>query len=116
MASPDSHALYLADASASGPPEAFIDDHEFCHIRPLSECGIHLTLPKVLRDEVVRLGWGELHPIAGAGILTTLITVYAPRDCDESSSVFGLIVQSSQFAQGQLESLYGGEHSPREPR
>jgi len=116
MASPDSHALYLADACACGPPEAFIDDNEFCHVRPLPECSIHLTLPKMLRDEVVRLGWGELHPIAEAGILATLVTVYAPRDCEELGSVFGLIVQSSQFAQGKLKVFYGGERSLRESR
>jgi hypothetical protein len=116
MASPDCHALYLTDAGASGPPEAFIDDNEFCHVHPLPECSIHLTLPKLLRNEVVRLGWGELHPIAEAGILTTLVSVYAPRDCEELGSVFGWIVQSSQFAQGKLEALYGGERSLRESR
>jgi hypothetical protein len=111
MASPDSHALYLADEFAAGPPEAFIDDHEFCHLHPLPEGSIHLTLPKVLREEVVRLGWGERHPIAEAGILTTLVTVYAPRDPEELSAVLGLIVESCQFARGKLEDLYGQERS-----
>ena len=37
MASPRSHALYLKDELAVGPPEAFIDDHEFCHLHPLPE-------------------------------------------------------------------------------
>ncbi len=116
MASPDGHALYLADACACGPPEAFIDDHEFCHIHPLPECSIHLTLPKILQDEVVRLGWGERHPIAEMGILTTLVAVYAPRDCEELGAVFGLIVQSSQFARGKWEALYSGERPLPESR
>jgi len=114
MASPNSHALYLDDEFAAGPPEAFIDEHEFCHLHPLPEGGIHLTLPKILREEVVRLGWGERHPIAEAGILTTLVTVYAPRDRQEISTVLSLIVQSCQFARGRLQDLYGDERSLRE--
>lgn len=114
MASPKSHALYLADEFAGGPPEAFIDDHEFCHLHPLPEGSVHLTLPKILREEVVRLGWGERHPIAEVGILTTLVTVYAPRDRQEMSIVLGLIVQSCQFAQGRLQDLYGDEQSLRD--
>jgi hypothetical protein len=109
MASPRSSALYLADEFACGPPEAFIDGHEFCHLHPLPEGSIHLTLPFVLREEVVRLGWGERHPIAVAGILTTLVTVYAPRDCTELAAVLGLISQSCQFAQGKLQVLHRGQ-------
>jgi len=114
MASPHDHALFLADEFAAGPPEAFIDDHEFCHLHPLPEGSIHLTLPKTLREEVVRLGWGERHPVAEAGILTTLVTVYAPRDREEMSTVLGLIAQSCQFARGKLPDLYGGRRSLHE--
>ena len=109
MASPTSHALYLSDEIAAGPPEAFIDGHEFCHLHPLPEGSIHLTLPAVLRHEVMRLSWGEPHPIAAIGILTTLMTVYAPRDRQEMDTVFGLVEQSCQFAQGKLQLLYGEE-------
>jgi hypothetical protein len=109
MASPRSSALYLADEFAGGPPEAFIDDHEFCHLHPLPEGGIHLTLPFILREEVVRLRWGERHPIAEVGLLRSLVTVYAPRDCEEMTTVLGLIGQSCQFAQGKLQVLHGGE-------
>jgi hypothetical protein len=104
----------LPDAHAAGPPEAFIDGHEFCHLHPLPEASIHLTLPKILRDEVVRLGWGERHPIAEAGILTTLVTIYAPRDRPELGTVFGLIMQSCRFSQGELEVLHAEERSLRE--
>jgi len=110
MASPESLALYLTDECACGPPEAFIDGHEFCHLHPLPEGSIHLTLPKLIREEVVRLGWGEPHPIAKAGILTTLITVYAPRDRPELDAVLSLVRQSCQFAQGNLQALHGGDH------
>lgn len=111
MASPRSHALYLSDACAAGPPEAFIDGHEFCHIHPLPEGSIHLTLPKVIRDEVVRLSWAERHPIAQAGMLTTLLTVYAPRDREEMDAVLSLIVQSCRFASGKLQDFCAEEHS-----
>ena len=106
MASPLCSALYLADEFAAGPPEAFIDDHEFCHLHPLPQGSIHLTLPFILREEVVRLGWGERHPIAAVGILTTLVTVYAPRDGRELNAVLDLIEQSCQFAQGKLQVLH----------
>jgi hypothetical protein len=114
MASPGSHALYLGDDLALGPPEAFIDENEFCHLHPPPEGGIHLTLPKVLREEVVRLAWGELHPIAEAGLLTTLVTVYAPRDRQETETVLSLVLRSCQFAQGKLQALSGEERSLRE--
>jgi hypothetical protein len=109
MASPGSHALCLSDQCALGPPEAFIDAHEFCHLHPHPEGSIHLTLPRILREEVLRLGWGERHPIAEAGILPALVTLYAPRSREETSIVLNLIVQSCRFAQGGLRALLGGE-------
>jgi hypothetical protein len=116
MASPDSYALYLPDEFALGPPEAFIDGHEFCHLHPLPEGSIHLTLPTILREEVVRLGWGERHPIAEVGILSTLVTVYAPRDHQELDTVLDLVTQSCYFARGQLQILHDGGHQLREAR
>src|SRR5690349_6904899 len=111
MAAPDSLALYLPDERAGGPPEAFIDGHEFCHLHAAPEGGIHLTLPRLLREEVVRLGWGERHPIANAGILTTLVTVYAPRDPRELEIALALVRHSCQFARGDLGALQGGDRS-----
>ena len=35
MASPHSLALSLPDRFATGPPDAFIDSHEFGHLHPL---------------------------------------------------------------------------------
>jgi phospholipase/carboxylesterase len=116
MASPDTHALYLPDELAEGPPEAFIDGHEFCHVHPFPQGTIHLTLPKPLREGVVRLSWGEPHPIAESGILRTLLTVYAPRDREETQTVLALIVQSCLFAQGKLPGFGGPERSLREAR
>jgi len=112
MAAPESSALYLTDEFACGPPEAFIDNHEFCHLHP--EGGVHLTLPAILRDEVVRLGWGERHPIALTGISPALMTLYAPRDCQEIACLLQLIGHSCQFAQGKLQALHRDEQLVRE--
>jgi hypothetical protein len=104
MAPPGSHALCLADHLATGPRDAFIDAHEFCHIHPPPECGIHLTLPSPLREQVVGLGWGEPHLISLAGILGSLVTLYVPRDQHELELVLHLISQSCLFAQGRIPS------------
>ena len=101
MASPKSHALWLPDRCACGPASAFIDAHEFCHLHPLPEGSIHLTLPNPLRDQMVRLGWAEQHPLVRAGIMPeTLVMVYAPRDRKELAISLNLVWSSYQFAKG----------------
>lgn len=101
MASPKSRALCLPDRCAGGPQDAFIDDHEFCHLHPLPEGSIHLTLPNPLRDQMVELGWAEQHPVARAGAMPkTLVLVYAPRDRAELAIALHLIWSSCQFARG----------------
>jgi len=101
MASPKSHALWLPDKCAGGPASAFIDAHEFCHLHPLPEGSIHLTLPDPLRDRMVRLGWAEQHPLVRAGVMPeTLVMVYAPRDREELAISLNLIWSSCQFARG----------------
>lgn len=105
MASPQTVALYLAYEYAAGPAAAFIDAHEFCHLHPLPEGTIHLTLPPVLGEEVSRWGWGERHPLAVSGMLRTLMTVYGPRDRHETEAVLRLVKLSCEFARGKLRSL-----------
>jgi hypothetical protein len=105
MASPDCHALTLPDELSAGPPAAFIVDHEFCHLHPLPDSSIHLTLPKYVRDRAIRRGWAEQHLVSRAGILPeTLVLVYAPRNSSELAIVMQMVWQSYQFARGlQLE-------------
>jgi len=104
MASPRTHALYLADEFAAGPPEAFIDDHEFCHLHALPEGNLHLTLPSGVREHVIQKAWGEVHPSAAAGLLgSTLIMVYAPRNEDELAAVLAIVQASYRFARGTPE-------------
>ena len=101
MASPKSHALWLPDRCAGGPASAFIDAHEFCHLHPLPEGSIHLTLPNPLRDRMVRLGRAEQHPLVRAGVMPeTLVMVYAPRDREELAISLNLVWNSCQFARG----------------
>jgi phospholipase/carboxylesterase len=101
MASQDTRALWLPDESAFGPPSAFIDDHEFCHVHALPEGSLHMTLPSGVRERMIGLAWGEQHPGAEAGFLAeTLVMVYAPRDHHELAIVFGLLKASYEFARG----------------
>jgi luciferase-like monooxygenase len=101
MAAPDCHALSLPDEFSVGPPTAFIVDHEFCHLHPLPDSSIHLTLPKEVRERAIRRGWAEPHLISRAGILPeTLVMVYAPRNSDELAVVVQMVWQSYQFARG----------------
>ena len=107
MASPQSLALSLPDRFAAGPPDAFIDDHEFCHLHPLPEGSIHLTLPYEIRRSAVAKGWAEQHPAARLGIMPqALVMVYAPRNARELAIVMELISSSYEFAR------FGGAGQP----
>ena len=101
MASPECYALSLPDEFSAGPPWAFIVDHEFCHLHPLPDSSIHLTLPKNVRERAIRRGWAEQHLVCRAGILPdTLAMVYAPRNPSELGIVMQMIWQSYRFARG----------------
>jgi hypothetical protein len=101
MASAATSALSIAAGRPCGPPEAFIDGSEFCHLLPLPEGTIHLTLPTADRAFAIEFGWGEEHPVARAGSLSPcLVTLYAPRDDDEMEMALHLIETSWQFASG----------------
>jgi hypothetical protein len=101
MASPQCHALSLPDEFSGGPAWAFIVDHEFCHLHPLPDGSIHLTLPTQVRERAIERGWAEQHLASRAGILPeTLVMVYAPRDPNELAIVLRLIWRSYEFARG----------------
>jgi len=113
MASPECYALSLPDAFSAGPPRAFIVDHEFCHLHPLPDSSIHLTLPADMREHAIERGWAEQHLVSRAGILPeTLVMVYAPRDAHELAIVLRLIWRSYQFARGMKSS--GDDVEPEE--
>lgn len=99
MAADGTCALSLPDGFATGPAEAFIDDHEFCHVH--SGGWVHLTLPDAIRESAVRLGWAEKHPSADAGFVPkTWTMVYAPRNEEELEVMLYFIRMSHGFATG----------------
>jgi phospholipase/carboxylesterase len=101
MALPDVRALCLPDELAFGPPSAFIDGHEFCHLHPAPAGAIHLTLPPVLLEEVVDLGWAEPHQASRIGAMPhSLLLVYAPRNASELRIILGLVRCCYRFALG----------------
>lgn len=100
MARPGTLALFLPDDFAHGSPAAYIDQHEFCHLHPLPDGSIHLTLPEPWRGRILELGWGERHPLAGSAVPATLVMIYSPRDLEELNTVLGLIGVGRSFAAG----------------
>lgn len=99
MACGGTSALSLVDGCAGGPAEAFIDACEFCHVLPLPQGTIHLTLPAAEREFAIAGGWAEEHPVARAGALSRfLVTLYAPRDEDELAVALRFIESSWRFA------------------
>jgi hypothetical protein len=100
VAAPGTTALWIPDALASGPDQAFIDGNEFCHLHAAPHGSIHLTLPPTAVEGIVALGWVERHPIHTIGIMKSLVMVYAPRNREEVEVVMNLIDHSCRFAMG----------------
>lgn len=102
MAGPRTCALSVPDELARGAPEAYIDQHEFCHLHPLPDGTIHLTLPQPFCGHIMGLGWAEPHPLAGAGLSPRLVMVYSPRDLAEVETLLGFVAISHCFAIGGM--------------
>jgi hypothetical protein len=99
MATPGTLALYIADEAAQGPPEAFIDNHEFCHIHALPSGSLHMTLPDGNRERAILHGWAEEHPLVRSkAISRALVIVYPARDEEELELVYSLFLTSFHFA------------------
>ena len=103
MASSATRALWVPDQIAAGPSEAYIDGHEFCHLHPLPQASLHLTLPAPVRKCAMDAGWAQSHPGVKAGYLPeTLVMVFGPRHVNELRVVFYLLTVSYRFALGEL--------------
>jgi len=101
MASPETQALWVPDELARGPHEAYIDGYEFCHLHPLPEGSLHLTLPAGIRQQAIEFGWAESHLLARAGYFPdSLVMTYAPRNEFELDMVVYLVELSCNFAKG----------------
>jgi hypothetical protein len=96
---PGARAFLLDAASAQGPPEAFMIGTEFAHLHPAYDGSLHLALPEEAAAEVERKGWGELHPLARAGVMPpTAMMVFGPRDAAELEVVWTILQASHAFA------------------
>ena len=89
---PGARALFLDEALAEGPEEAFQAGTEFAHIHPARDGSLHLTLPAGMVGEVEEKGWGERHPVSPS------VMVYGPRDEFELEVVWRLLRASYRFA------------------
>jgi len=99
---PGARAFVLEQASALGPAESFMAGGiEFAHLHPSDDGSLHLTLPEEAVAEVERKGWGELHPLARAGVIPRVaVMVFGPRDADELEAVWAILQASHAFARG----------------
>lgn len=95
-------ALVLEPIAATGTPEAFLVDQEFCHVHANGDFSLHATLPEPLADEAVLAGWAEPHFLVHTGQApATVVLLYAPRDNHERDVVLRLVRASYEFARGQ---------------
>jgi hypothetical protein len=98
---PGAEALWLAEAVAGGPPEAFLVGREFAHVHPPYDGSMHMMLPAEAIEQLVGKGWGEPHPMARRGLIpATAVMVYAPRDAAEVATVLQVLAASYRFACG----------------
>jgi hypothetical protein len=99
---PGARALWLDESVPSGPQEAFLVGREFAHLHPYPDESLHLMLPPGLADQAVETGWGEPHPLARLGLISTnALMVYAPRDEHELEIVAALVESAYRFARGK---------------
>jgi Family of unknown function (DUF5519) len=94
--------LFLPDADANGPDEAFLLGTEFAHLHPLPDGSLHMVLPPSVHAAAIEAGWGIPHPMAGMPTVSPqTILIYAPRDAAEREAVRQLISAAEAYARGQ---------------
>ncbi len=99
---PGAQALWLSEAVAGGPQDAFMIGREFAHVHPPYDGSMHLMLPPAAVEELLEKGWGEPHPLVRRGqIPPSAVMVYAPRDAAEVATVLQVIVAAYRFACGE---------------
>jgi uncharacterized protein (TIGR00369 family) len=96
---PYARGFHLKPHAAKGPAEAFQRGSEFGHLHPEHDGSLHLNLPAVLYDEVLRAGWGEPHPFGGT------MLVFGPRDEVELEVVWRLVQASYTWATATEDDL-----------
>lgn len=98
---PGARALFLTEAAAAGPKEAFFVDREFAHLHPGDDSSLNICLPADLAAAAEDAGWGGPHILVASGRLPpTHVMVYAPRDAEELAVVIDLVEASWRLARG----------------
>lgn len=69
---------------------------EFCATRK-AEGSAHVVLHPADFEQVLTKGWGEVHPLAGKGLPSTLALVYAPREYSEVCIAMSIIEAGAKF-------------------
>lgn len=101
ISAPSSRALHLAPELAHRDTAAYLAGTEFAHLHGDGSGSLHLTLPRERVVQVIAQGWGELHPVARAGLVPpTLVMLYGPRDQDDLATVWQLVEESYAYARG----------------
>lgn len=96
---PGCRALVLDAALVHGQGEAFILGREFAHVR--ADGSVHAALAPEWGEEVLRRGWGQIHPLALYGLIQPQSLIfYAPRDGAERDVVVALLQAAYAYACG----------------
>ncbi|MGK2937264.1 MAG: luciferase family protein [Solirubrobacteraceae bacterium] len=96
---PGCRALVLDAELAHGQGEAFILGREFAHLR--ADGSVHVALAPEWAEEVLRRGWGQLHPLALYGLIQPQsLVLYAPRSPEELDVVVALVQAAYAYACG----------------
>jgi phospholipase/carboxylesterase len=100
---PESRALHLDPALASGPRSSFLVGTEFAHLHGAQDGSLHAALPEPAAAEAIEKGWAELHPLARDGVVPpTMVMLYGPRNDEELETIWQLVETSYEFACGRL--------------
>jgi Family of unknown function (DUF5519) len=101
VSAPGARAIWLKDAIAKGPADAFLAHREIGHFHPW-DGSMHLALPPELVRQAVSAGWAEVHPVARAGQAPgNMVMIFGPRDGCEVDVVFDLVLASYRRAGGR---------------
>lgn len=89
----------LTKEMANGSSDAFIQNSpEFGHQHIPSDGSMHLLLPNDYAAELLKKGWGVIHPFTNSisGDTSQYVMIFGPRDEVELSTIW-LIVQASYY-------------------
>jgi hypothetical protein len=96
---PGSRAFAL-DTPQDGP---FIIGREFGHIHPPDDGSLHLVVPPESVRQILRTGWGELHPVAMMGLIPmNTLMIFGPRTREELDVVWEVFKASYEYVGGHL--------------